>query len=513
MEEKKIDRKKLEIIIITVATILIAIFSVSYGFFQDQIGAPTNANVNIGTGTPDDLRFNVSKDISINVNQFNFGVGAGNRSDSAVATASLLANSTYNTATYTYYVYFKINTNEYIYTTADNKPEIILTVTDPNGNPVTAIDGLTYVQNIQTTTSSGTTQTVSGFDITTATGTFAVASNYTITSNSSTSATTQNWNFTATFINLETDQADNTGKTLDAEILIQQNELKPTLAEYVISQYTGVDGENGLYYHNSSLANGAGDNSYRYAGANPNNYICFGSTASTCPDANLYRIIGVFGNQVKLIMADYPTTSQTGTSGAYYTTYANSGWSTSYYKGDQSLSSVGTYYWNPSRTNTWSSSPLTTINLKSTFLNSISSTWRNKIADATWYVGGYSTSDATPATWHDNESTGTTWTGKIGLMYISDYGFASSPSAWTTNVGSYNSSSITSNNWMYMGLYEWTISRDSSRTSYAYGVRYNGRVDYRDVNYYYAVRPSFYLESSVNYVSGTGTESDPFRIA
>ena len=38
------------------------------------------------------------------------------------------------------------------------------------------------------------------------------------------------------------------------------------------------------------LANSAGDNSYRYAGANPNNYVCFGSTASTCPSANLYRI-------------------------------------------------------------------------------------------------------------------------------------------------------------------------------------------------------------------------------
>ena len=48
------------------------------------------------------------------------------------------------------------------------------------------------------------------------------------------------------------------------------------------------------------LANSAGDNSYRYAGANPNNYVCFGSTANTCPSKNLYRIIGVFGDQVKL---------------------------------------------------------------------------------------------------------------------------------------------------------------------------------------------------------------------
>ena len=40
-----------------------------------------------------------------------------------------------------------------------------------------------------------------------------------------------------------------------------------TLAEYVMSQYTGVQGENAMYYHDSTLANGASDNSYRYAGA------------------------------------------------------------------------------------------------------------------------------------------------------------------------------------------------------------------------------------------------------
>ena len=54
-----------------------------------------------------------------------------------------------------------------------------------------------------------------------------------------------------------------------------------------------------IYIHNSTLTNGAGDNSYRYFGANPDNYVCFGSTEEVCPYNNLYRIIGVFGNQVK----------------------------------------------------------------------------------------------------------------------------------------------------------------------------------------------------------------------
>ena len=284
------------------------------------------------------------------------------------------------------------------------------------------------------------------------------------------------------------------------------------LADYIKGLYTS-QGSNGLYYHNSSLANGAGDNSYRYAGANPNNYVCFGSDAATCPSDNLYRIIGVFGNQVKLIMADYPTTSQTGTWAAYSDTYSGAGWDTSYYKGDQSASQIGGYYWNRSNMNTWSSSSLTKTNLNDTFLNSFSSTWRNKIADATWYVDGYNTWYATPAEFQDAESTGTPWTGKIGLMYVSDYGFAASQSAWTSDVLSYNSSSITSNNWMYMGLAEWTISRHSSATTGAFIVDISGGVSYLNVKVNdVAVRPSFYLESSVSYVSGSGSATNPIRI-
>ena len=59
-------------------------------------------------------------------------------------------------------------------------------------------------------------------------------------------------------------------------------------------------GENGIYYHNTSLTNGAGDNNYRYAGANPNNYICLGSMLQHVL-MNLFRIIGVFGDKVKVI--------------------------------------------------------------------------------------------------------------------------------------------------------------------------------------------------------------------
>ena len=514
MEENKLDRRKITLIVLGVAILIVLVVGITYAFFQNQIGEPATGNVGVDTDTPDNLQFNVSNDISININQFNFGPDAGNQSDDAVATATLLANSTNDTATYTYYVYFKINNNDYVYTTDDQKPEIILTVTDPTGAPVTEVEGLTYNQEL------------GGFDITTANGTFAVASAYTITSNSSVTPTTQNWNFTATFINLDTDQGENAGKNMDAEIIIQQNELKPTLAQYVISQYTGIDGENDLYYHDADLANGAQDNSYRYSGANPNNYVCFGSDAATCPSDNLYRIIGVFGNQVKLIKADYTTSVMLGTDGRDYEgTIAELGLSADSYKGSMDTSTIAAYRWNYDTSvseygsNNWTTSKFNTINLNTNYWNYLGATWQNLIAPTTWHLGGMTSSSNTVKAFYDGErnnagysSNPTTYTDEIGLMYPSDYGYAAYPDAWTTDLSSYYNSSITSNNWMYMGLNEWTITPRSSDSYNVFRLTSNGNLSFFNANRGYSVRPVFYLKSNVEYAGGSGTESDPFTL-
>ena len=255
-----------------------------------------------------------------------------------------------------------------------------------------------------------------------------------------------------------------------------------TLAEYVISQYTGVQGENGIYYHNSSLENGAGDNSYRYAGAsnNVNNYICLGSDATTCPDANLFRIIGVFGDQTKVIRAK----------------------------------SVGDKEWDTNDSNTWSTSSLNTY-LNGEYLTSLG-TLADKIATTTWKVGGGSTTYLydVPTTAYQYEvgssASTTTYDAKIGLMYVSDYGFAADQSGWTTKLSSYSSN--TSKNWLYLGSYEWTISRYSGGTTGAFVVGGSGGVGSDAVTSSCAARPSFNLESSVKYVSGSGTIENPIRI-
>ena len=125
-----------------------------------------------------------------------------------------------------------------------------------------------------------------------------------------------------------------------------------TLSQNSTSSYTNI------YHHDSALANGAGDNSYRYAGANPNNYVCFGINTTPCPTDNLYRIIGVFGDQVKLIKYDYATSTLLGTDGDYKGTGTPNA---SYYKG--SLTTINTYYWNKATSkNTWSESNLNKVN-------------------------------------------------------------------------------------------------------------------------------------------------------
>ena len=304
-----------------------------------------------------------------------------------------------------------------------------------------------------------------------------------------------------------------------------------TLADYIINEvYTGTDGENGLYYHDADLANGAQDNSYRYSGANPNNYVCFGSTESPCPAENLYRIIGIFDDdkdtnyQIKLIKADYTTSGMLGTDGRdYYGAYSSS---TSNYKGSMELSTIAGYRWNydtsvsSGGSNNWTTSEFNTINLNTNYWNYLDTTWQDLIATTIWHLGGMTSSSNTVKEFYDGErnntgygSNPTTYTDEIGLMYPSDYGYAANPDAWTKDISDYDSSTIKSNNWLYMGLYEWTITPYSSDSYYVFYVNSYGYLDYYNASFGFAARPVFYLKSNVALQGGNGTSNDPFILA
>ena len=302
--------------------------------------------------------------------------------------------------------------------------------------------------------------------------------------------------------------------------------ISKNFAEYIKSLYTGVQGENNLYYH-YGLKNGAGDCSYRYAGSSEttNNFVCFGydSEDGTCLNDNLYRIIGVFNDNVKLIKYDYETGDLLGMDGDYLGTINNPA-SQSNYKG--SLEKMGRYNWNYKaqnvRLSTWSNSLLNKINLNTAYLNNISKIWSDKIVEFLWRVGGNSGSNINSvevSSVYKNEILNPkqeiSYNAKVGLMYVSDYLYAASPLYWTykgydTETTDYRAA--INNNWMYMGYDEWMITPLVDSGNLAVVVNSDGSVAFSYTDSSRSLRPAFYLESSVKVKSGNGTMSTPYII-
>ena len=269
---------------------------------------------------------------------------------------------------------------------------------------------------------------------------------------------------------------------------------KESFADYIINNIYTEDGANGLYYHDgvgtyTNASEEAGDNSYRYSGADPNNYVCFGSDAAICPDDNLYRIIGLFdddldGNyQIKLIKN----------------------------------SSIGSYAWDNSSSNDWTTASLNNSLNNDLFWNTLSSEWQNMVSLITWHLGAMDDINYTAKEFYNGENNNagyganpTTYTDEIGLMYVSDYGYAASPANWTTYLRDYND--ITNNNWLYLGDDEWTTTPTTAYTSSVYNIGHSGYLTDTYVDFDYQIRPVFYLNTNVGISDGIGTSVNPYRL-
>ena len=525
------NRKTKIISVVAVVALALTVITATYAYFQAQVGDPASADIKVNANTVDTFTFSSGSAISFSINQDNFASGKGNQTGSTYASATLTANNKTNTATEHYYLYLNIENNTFTYSINESTPEIIMTVTDSSGTEVTDISTLNHV----IVTGANGAQ-VSGYDITNKKGLITLFNNREITT---TSSKEERWNIKVTFVNYDASQSANAGKSMSAKVMIQKEKIVQTIAnvckngQSLSSCIAAMDGiDETLYHHDASLTNGAGDNSYRYAGASEsvNNYVCFGSNVTPCPTDNLYRIIGVFGDKVKLIKADYATTALLGADGDYKQAYTATRNDSSNYKGNN-LANIAAYNWNKSKQNTWSLSNLNKTNLNKNFIANIGADWAAKIDTTTWKVGGntganialqpaktaYQNEIVSPVTTNSQDNK-TEYSAKIGLMYVSDYMYAAPQDKWTL-VG-YNSSgaskdykAATSVNWMYMGLLEWTISRNADRAYMAFCVSYTGSVSYFSVgDMAFGVRPVFNLSSSVNYVSGSGTAADPIVV-
>ena len=251
------------------------------------------------------------------------------------------------------------------------------------------------------------------------------------------------------------------------------------------------------------------ENGYRYEGSNPNNYVLFND--------ELWRVIGVFS----------VTTESNGTQNLVKLIR------------NETLDGLA---WHGSNTNDWSAATLqeqlnngylnatdTTCNFSANntktcyFSESgIQSSSRNMIESVVWNLGGRSSTSATAEAFYTAErgttvysGRPTTWTGKVGLMYPSDYGYAvlASSCARTTNLGDYNSTACAGNNWLKTGSYQWTMTPRSSRSYFVFYVNDFGYLGNSYTNNGYGARPSIYLKSNIAVMGGDGSYSSPYEIS
>ena len=252
------------------------------------------------------------------------------------------------------------------------------------------------------------------------------------------------------------------------------------------------------------------ENGYRYEGKNPNNYVLFND--------ELWRVIGVFtmktasGNTQNLVKLIRNETLD----GLAWNSSSNNDWSSA--KLQQTLNNG--YLNATDSTCNFYSSYTKTCYFSETGINS---TARNMIESVVWNLGGRADEAATADTFYTAER-GTTvysgrpteWTGKVGLMYPSDYGYAvlASSCSRATNLGDYDSTACAGNNWLKSDATQWPLTPSSSTSTNVFHVSFTGllRNNLR-ASRGIAVRPSIYLKSNIAIMGGSGTYSDPYLLS
>ena len=345
-------------------------------------------------------------------------------------------------------------------------------------------------------------------------------------------------------------------KSLIGKIDVTVEEMPIPLAEYITNLYTNASKStvtnNSITYNYASSESLMNDRlgkattsldggNIRYYGASPNNYIYF-----NCSDYNnqsdttceKWRIIGVFNNQVKIIRNEtigaysWDTSASDVNSGQGENEWPEADLMKLLNPGYESETSGGSLYYNKGSGTCYSgkTNATTTCNFTTTGIKNEET--KNKIAEATWNLGGWSRSEI-----FSNEIYGyergttvfsgrsTTWTGKIALPYPSDYGYATDFNKCSQKLFDYGSRSSSyvccTNDWMDPifnisgSSYGWLLTPHSGRASDAWFVQsgavfsYNGFPAYSTMG----VAPALYLSSDESIVDGTtGTIDNPYKL-
>ena len=299
---------------------------------------------------------------------------------------------------------------------------------------------------------------------------------------------------------------------------------------------------------------GTSDNNLRYVGANPCNYVKI--------DNEYWRIIGVMNNiddgtgkketRVKLIRNEaigeysWDSSESSVNNGFGVNEWSQADLMKLLNPGYESESVGGSLYYNNSSGNCYSDGNNATKACDFTS-SGLKTNLKNLVGNTLWHTGTNGTNDYNSASnglashfysyerssnngkictsgnyCNDMVTRTTTWNGKIGLMYPSDYGYATSggtsmnrASCLAKELYNWDKASDCYNNvWLYMSEnYQWTISPSaSSFVAYpVFGFRSTtGNVRTSIANYAGLVRPSVYLLSSTKILGGEGTLENPY---
>lgn len=286
---------------------------------------------------------------------------------------------------------------------------------------------------------------------------------------------------------------------------------------------------------------------YRYAGSNPNNYVTFNDEVAG------WRIIGLVntpeGQRIKLIrnesIGQFPLDSST--------TDINNGfgtneWSTTKIKellneGPYYARSIGSCYYHPN--NEERSCDYTGIGLmeeSKIMMDTI--TWNTGANSTTQYMTNGSlarnfysyersnnkeklctanteTEESLGYYCNDNIDRTSSWQGQVGLMYPSDYGYATSGGSTISRdtclnkgLDSWNNDECRNNNWLYKAdsYIQWTMTpfRSIDYSNWAFSIGEDGNLTTNPSNNQNEVRPTIYLKSEVKIISGIGTKESPY---
>ena len=286
---------------------------------------------------------------------------------------------------------------------------------------------------------------------------------------------------------------------------------------------------------------------YRYRGASPKNYVIF--------NGETWRIIGVFPtddgtgkieNRIKLIkdqsIGEYKWDD--GTIAYNYTKNDNlmllqdkNKLKVKYLEKKNKNNFIDLAITEPTKSalNNWARPASLNTYLNKTYLNALSTTSQNMIGDTKYYLGGggnnsnfnssvdfYSYERKIKNTKSNEfyyDKNPNSWVGRLGLMYVSDYGYASD-NCETKALNDYNNSNdlriCNNTNWLFnLKKLEATITQYSNTSTSIHYIADNGTV----VSTYQAslaqtvVRPTLYLKSEVRIIDGDGTSTNPYILS